>query len=292
MSKMLTRSRYFNNDDKKPIEVEVKPQRKRPKKEHVSPVFDKTIKVEGTVEPHDKSSKKEASKWQPKNWKILFDNIREMRSRGDAPVDTVGCEKSFDVTASPKEQRFQVLVSLMLSSQTRDEINNAAILRLRKAGLSPDMILSISEDELGELIKPVGFWRKKVVYLKKTCEILKREYNGDIPDSVKGLCSLPGVGPKMAHLVMQVGWKQVTGIAVDTHVHRISNRLKFVRKPTKDPIQTEAELEDWIPRDLWTDFNSLLVGFGQTICTPVNPKCSQCLNRNICPSSNAKDRNK
>ena len=116
---------------------------------------------------------------------------------------------------------------------------------------------------------------------------LASEYDGDIPDSVDGLCSLPGVGPKMSHLVMQIAWNQVTGVAVDTHVHRISQRLGFVRKPSKDPKVTQIQIEDWLPRDLWKDLNGLLVGFGQTVCTPLNPKCDQCLNRDICPSSRA-----
>lgn len=89
----------------------------------------------------------------------------------------------------------------------------------------------------------------------------------------------------MAHLVMQVAWKKCTGIAVDTHVHRISNRLKWVSKETKNPIETERELESWMPRELWGEINHLLVGFGQTICSPVNPHCNECLNKDVCPSA-------
>jgi endonuclease-3 len=285
---MSNRSRHFTSSSEAVV-TEGKPQRKRPKRDVIA-AFEETLEKSENFVSHEEMSA--TNKWQPNNWETLYQNIRQMRSAGDAPVDTVGCEKSFDVNASPKDQRFQALVSLMLSSQTKDEINNAAVLRLRNAGLSPDMIISIDDDKLGDLIKPVGFWRKKIVYLKKACHIIKNEYNGDIPDTVEGLCSLPGVGPKMAHLVMQIAWNKITGIAVDTHVHRISNRLKFVKKPTKNPIDTERELEDWIPRDLWKEFNSLIVGFGQTICVPVNPKCSQCLNRNLCPSSSAKERKK
>lgn len=229
--------------------------------------------------------------WQPpENWQQLVANIRSMRSAADAPVDSVGCEKTFDPDDPPEKQRFEVLVSLMLSSQTKDEVTHAATKRLHEAGLSPQMILDMDPDQLGELIKPVGFWRKKVVYLKKVSEILMRDYSGDIPNTVEGLCGLPGVGPKMSHLAMLVAWNQVTGIAVDTHVHRICHRLKFVQKVTKDPKQTEQQIEDWIPRHMWKDFNHLLVGFGQTICTPLNPKCDQCLNCNICPSAQVKKR--
>lgn len=291
---MLTRSKYFATNVDVPS-MEPASKKKRTKKAHV--VVQQELKpgddsVDQSLQQDSQSQDVSSKKWQPKNWEILYNNIRQMRSGGDAPVDSVGCEKSFDVKASPIEQRFQVLISLMLSSQTRDEVNNAACVRLRDAGLSPQMILSIDPGKLAELIKPVSFYKRKVDYLKRTCDILMKDYGGDIPDTVEGLCSLPGVGPKMAHLVMQIAWDQVTGIAVDTHVHRISNRLKFVRKPTKEPTQTEKELEDWLPKDLWKEYNTILVGFGQTICNPIKPKCSQCLNRNLCPSSTAKERKK
>lgn len=248
-----------------------------------SEVVDEKVAVKSHAA--DDEVQKGSDEWRPPNWQQLLANIRLMRSAGDAPVDTVGCEKCVNPDADPKIRRFEVLVSLMLSSQTRDEVTHAACERLRDAALSPQMILDIDPDKLGDLIKPVGFWRKKVVYLKKVSELLLKEYDGDIPDTVDGLCSLPGVGPKMSHLAMQVAWGQVTGIAVDTHVHRICNRLNFVKKSTKDPIQTEKQIEDWLPRDRWPDFNSQLVGFGQLICTPRYPKCHQCLNQNICPSA-------
>lgn len=97
--------------------------------------------------------------------------------------------------------------------------------------------------------------------------------------------ALPGVGPKMAHICMSTAWQQVTGIGVDVHVHRISNRLGWLPKPTKEPEQTRLALEAWLPQNLWSEVNYLLVGFGQTICTPVKPKCGECLNCEICPSA-------
>lgn len=120
-------------------------------------------------------------------------------------------------------------------------------------------------------------------YLKKTSSILKEKYNNDIPDSAEKLCELPGVGPKMAHICMQVAWDKISGIGVDTHVHRIANRLGWVKKMTKIPEDTRKELESWLPKELWADVNHLLVGFGQTICTPQRPKCTDCLNKDICP---------
>jgi endonuclease-3 len=119
--------------------------------------------------------------------------------------------------------------------------------------------------------------------LKKTCQVLKDQYDGDIPKTVKELCQLPGVGPKMAHLTMNIAWKEVSGIGVDTHVHRISNRLGWVKKATKNPEETRVELESWLPREHWIEVNLLLVGFGQQTCLPVSPRCQQCLNNKLCP---------
>ncbi|XP_015271086.1 PREDICTED: endonuclease III-like protein 1 [Gekko japonicus] len=127
--------------------------------------------------------------------------------------------------------------------------------------------------------------QSKVRYIKETSAILKRDYGGDIPKTVAELVKLPGVGPKMAHLTMTIAWQDVSGIGVDTHVHRISNRLKWVKKETKLPEETRQALENWLPRELWSEINWLLVGFGQQICLPISPRCGDCLNRDICPAS-------
>jgi len=219
----------------------------------------------------------------PSTWETVHENIVRMRSQIPAAVDTMGCEKCFDTDVDEKVGRFQVLVSLMLSSQTKDQITYATMGELKKRGLSVQFVNDIEIEELQELLKPVGFYRRKAEYLKKTATILLEQYAGDIPRTFKGLTELPGVGPKMAHLTMKVAWNEVTGIAVDTHVHRICNRLKWVK--TKTPEQTRVELEKRLPREHWNDINHLLVGFGQSICLPVKPKCSECLNCNICPSS-------
>lgn len=111
-------------------------------------------------------------------------------------------------------------------------------------------------------------------------------------DLSNGISFYTGVGMKMAHICMRVAWNIVSGIGVDTHVHRIANRLKWVEKETKEPEQTRVALEKWLPFEDWTDVNELLVGFGQTICKPVNPMCSECLNAMICPASSVKNKNK
>ncbi|XP_071541701.1 endonuclease III-like protein 1 [Panulirus ornatus] len=221
--------------------------------------------------------------WEPPHWQEVLENIRQMRAARDAPVDSMGAEKCMDKDAHPEVCRFQVLISLMLSSQTKDQVTHAAMTRLRDHGLTVDNILATGDDTLGQLIYPVGFWKKKVVYIKKTCEILKKDYNGDIPPTLEEMCKLPGVGPKMAHLCMDIGWGKLTGIGVDTHVHRISNRLGWTGRTTKTPEETRVALESWMPEDIWSETNLLMVGFGQQICLPVLPKCSECLNVTLCP---------
>lgn len=141
-------------------------------------------------------------------------------------------------------------------------------------------------DALADIIKPVSFHKTKAKHIKMSSQILLDNFLGDIPNTIEGLLKLPGVGKKVAHICMSSAWNITgTGIGVDTHVHRISNRLKFTSKPTKDPEKTRTELETWLPHDLWSDINLLMVGFGQTICTPTSPKCSECLNNKICPSA-------
>ncbi|XP_011375216.1 endonuclease III-like protein 1 isoform X6 [Pteropus vampyrus] len=127
--------------------------------------------------------------------------------------------------------------------------------------------------------------KNKVKYIKQTSAILQQRYGGDIPASVAELVALPGVGPKMAHLAMAVAWGTVSGIAVDTHVHRIANRLKWTKKVTKSPEETRRALEEWLPRNLWSEINGLLVGFGQQTCLPVRPRCQACLNQAMCPAA-------
>ncbi|XP_070317132.1 endonuclease III-like protein 1 isoform X3 [Odocoileus virginianus] len=154
----------------------------------------------------------QAPSWEPQDWRRQLDNIRTMRSGKDAPVDQLGAEHCFDPSASPKVRRYQVLLSLMLSSQTKDQVTAGAMQRLRARGLTVDSILQMDDSTLGALIYPVGFWRSKVKYIKQTSEILQQRYSGDIPASVAELVALPGVGPKMAHLAMAVAWGTVSGI--------------------------------------------------------------------------------
>jgi endonuclease-3 len=229
--------------------------------------------------------------WEPPLWRQQMENISKMREKRDAPVDLMGAHKNAEQTTnvSPQVRRYQVLVSLMLSSQTKDQITSQAMTALKTHGLTIENVISTPEEEIAKLIHPVGFWRKKAGYIKRVSQILLDEYGGDIPATMDQLCALPGVGPKMSHLVMDIAWDSTSGVAVDTHVHRISHRLGWMRKPTENPEVTRVCIEKWLPKSEWRELNWLLVGFGQQLCLPNAPKCRGCLNEDICPSSKLKD---
>ncbi|KAG2332864.1 hypothetical protein Bca52824_004044 [Brassica carinata] len=226
----------------------------------------------------------------PENWVQVLEGIRQMRSSGDAPVDSMGCDKAGSFLP-PSERRFAVLLGSLLSSQTKDQVNNAAIHRLHQKGLlTPEAIERADESTIRELIYPVGFYARKATYMKKIAKICLEKYSGDIPSSLDDLLALPGIGPKMAHLILHIAWNDVQGICVDTHVHRICNRLGWVSRPgtkqkTSSPEETRVALQQWLPKEEWVAINPLLVGFGQTICTPLRPRCEACSVAKLCPAA-------
>ena len=162
--------------------------------------------------------------------------IKELRKDRTAVVDTMGCERLADPKASEKDRRYHVLVSLMLSSQTKDTVNAAVMGALKARGLSVKRILDeTTEDEFHELIKPVGFHNVKTKNIRRATQILRDEYDEDVPNTMEALLALPGVGPKMALLVLKCAFDITAGISVDTHVHRISNQLGWTGgAPTLD----------------------------------------------------------
>ena len=232
----------------------------------------------------------------PKNWEECLAKIKKMRKNGPlAPVDTMGCEKIAE-TDDEKQKRYRTLISAMLSSQTKDQINHATMNKL--IALNKDTaegILNTTEDDLDEIIHQVGFHRNKAKYLRAAAKICVEKYGGDIPPDLESLVELPGVGPKMGHLIMNVGWEKPSGICVDVHVHRITERLGWVSEscavtnagsPRKrTPEDTRVALENWLPKDEWVEINPLLVGFGQLYCTPLRPKCSECDVADLCQNA-------
>jgi endonuclease-3 len=224
----------------------------------------------------------------PPNWETVYNVTAQMRKRILAPVDTMGCESLAEEHRSPKDQRLQTLVSLMLSSQTKDTVTAAAMKNLQAnldGGMCLESLLKVEPAELNRLIEKVGFHNNKTKYIKSTATILRDQYDGDIPSTIEGLVSLPGVGPKMAYLCMSAAWGRDEGIGVDVHVHRITNLWGWHK--TSTPEQTRAELEAWLPKEKWHDINHLLVGFGQTICLPVGRRCAECdlAAQGLCPSA-------
>ena len=207
----------------------------------------------------------------------VYNRLVEVRKAIQAPVDTIGCH----MLAKParmnlKAFRFQVMTGLLLSSQTKDEVTAAAFGRLSdKFGVEFDAFVISKQhpDVISKLIKPVGFYRRKAEYLVKAAGVLVKDFDGDLPDRINDVMNLPGIGPKMAHLIMAVAWNQVTGIGVDVHVHRIANRLGWV--DTDDTERTRVLLEGLFDRKHWFTLNPLLVGFGQTVCTVKTPKCME-----------------
>ncbi|EJU05843.1 DNA glycosylase [Dacryopinax primogenitus] len=225
----------------------------------------------------------------PPRWLETYLLIREMRARLVAAVDTMGCDRPQDRTLDPKSRRLTILVSLMLSSQTKDETTSAAVTALAgKMGgvITLQGMLDASDESVQEAICKVGFWRRKTQYLRQTMEKLRDEFDGDVPKTVDELCSLPGVGPKMAFLCLQNAWDINVGIGVDTHVHRITNRLGWHKPPTTTPEQTRLNLQSWLPREYHAEINHMLVGFGQALCFPVAPRCDLCAlaEKKLCPS--------
>ncbi|CEI67129.1 Endonuclease III [Fusarium venenatum] len=224
----------------------------------------------------------------PSDWEAIYDTVRKMRAPGGrahgAAVDTMGCERLADEKASPKDQRFHTLVALMLSSQTKDTVNAVVMRKLQTElppfepgappGLNLNNVLAIDPKILNEFIWAVGFHNNKTKYIKQTAEILRDQWNGDIPDTIEGLVSLPGVGPKMGYLCLSVAWGKHEGIGVDVHVHRITNLWGWHK--TKNPEETRTTLQSWLPQDRWHEINHLLVGLGQSVCLPVGRKCGEC----------------
>ncbi len=174
---------------------------------------------------------------------------------------------------SLEKNPFFILLGCILSLRTKDQTTSQVAERLFKKIRSPQQLLTYSEDDIAQLIYPVGFYRRKAKNLIDISKILIHKYQSQVPSTLEELLELPGVGRKTANLVLTVGFGK-PGICVDTHVHRIVNRWGYVN--TKTPEQTEMALRDKLPQEFWIPINSLLVLFGQNICFPRQPHCEDC----------------
>ncbi len=177
------------------------------------------------------------------------------------------------------EDPFLVLISTILSQRTRDEMTELASKQLFGKYGTPQAIAAADPSELERLIKPVGFYRQKAVQIRKVSHALIERYDGRVPKTYEELIELPQVGPKTANCVLVYGYGEAR-IPVDTHVHRISNRLGLVR--TRTPGETEAALMRAVPRELWLHVNELFIRFGKDLCRPIGPRCEACSFRSFC----------
>ena len=207
----------------------------------------------------------------------IVEILRKEKENWNVPVVTLMSQTDKDP--------FKILIATVLSLRTKDEVTAKASKRLFEVADTAEDILKLKEKEIASLIYPVGFYRRKAKNIKEICRILVEKYGGRVPDDLEELLQLPGVGRKTANLVITLGFGK-PGICVDTHVHRIMNRIGYVK--TKTPEETEFALREKLPKEYWIEINDLLVSLGQHICHPVSPKCSRCPVENYCEKRGVK----
>lgn len=208
---------------------------------------------------------------KPENIHKIVKVLTVEAPKWDVPIVTLVAESSKDP--------FKVLISTVLSLRTKDETTALASRRLFKLADNPKDMVKLSEKEIIDAIYPVGFYKTKAKNIKSICTDLITTYDSIVPDDIDELLKFSGVGRKTANLVVTLGYNK-PGICVDTHVHRISNRFGYIK--TKTPDETEFVLRDQLPVEYWIDYNSLLVAFGQHLCRPISPKCSECPVQKYC----------
>jgi endonuclease-3 len=186
------------------------------------------------------------------------------------------------VGAVAQESRdpFLILISCLISLRTKDEVTGQASARLFRLARTPQAMAGLPAATIARAIYPAGFYRTKARTIKEVSRGLLARHAGRVPDELEALLAFKGVGRKTANLVLTIGFGK-PGICVDTHVHRISNRMGIVE--TKTPEQTELALRNVLPRRHWIPFNDLLVAFGQNVCMPISPHCGTCPASHLCP---------
>ncbi|MFZ3156529.1 MAG: endonuclease III [Smithella sp.] len=185
--------------------------------------------------------------------------------------------------AEDQRDPFVILISTLLSLRTKDEVTEVATYRLFELASSPEEMLKVPLDKIAKTIYPVGFYRVKASNIHHTCRELIERFGSKVPDNIDDLLTIKGVGRKTANLVVSLAYGK-DAICVDTHVHRISNRLGYVK--TKSPDETEFALRKKLPRRHWIIYNTVMVAFGRKTCKPVSPLCSQCPVNRYCDRIN------
>lgn len=177
------------------------------------------------------------------------------------------------ISKQTKRDPFRVLISCLISLRTKDEVTLEASGRLFARADTPEKMLSLPKEEIAKLIYPAGFYKTKSETVLNICRILCDEYESRVPDSIEELIKFKGVGRKTANLVIVEGYGE-PAVCVDTHVHRIFNRLGYVK--TKNPDKTEEALRKHLPKEYWVRINEILVAYGKEVCRPISPFCSSC----------------
>ena len=196
-------------------------------------------------------------------------------------IDNLDLPAVEKIAEESQEDPFDVLIATMLSAQTRDAVTAAATARLFRVARTPRTIARLREKQIERLIYPVSFYRHKAKHVKQACQMLVDRFGGRVPSTMEELLTLPGVGRKTANLVLILSFRSLKNICVDTHVHRISNRLGWVR--TRTPEETEQALYKATHERWWPYINLYLVTWGQNVCRPVYPRCTACVIREQCP---------
>ena len=168
---------------------------------------------------------------------------------------------------------YLVLIACILSLRTNDKTTYPATLRMLELAKTPKEMKNVSQEELAKAIYPVGFYENKAKQIIELSKTIDEELGGQVPDEIEDLIKFKGVGRKTANLVLSLGFNK-PAICVDVHVHRIFNRLGYIK--TKTPEETEFALREKLPQKYWIDINTLLVTHGQNVCKPIKPKCSEC----------------
>jgi endonuclease-3 len=208
-------------------------------------------------------------------------NVEPVMRTLAAAIDGLELPAVEKISQAQQEDPFQVLIGTLLSARTQDATTLAATRRLFRAARTPRTMARLPVQEIQRLIYPVSFYRHKARHLKATCRMLIARFGGGVPSTMEELLLLPGVGRKTANLVLILGFRSQQNICVDTHVHRISNRLGWVR--TAAPEETEQALYRATPARWWPYINLYLVTWGQNVCRPIYPRCGECVLASHCP---------
>ncbi len=206
------------------------------------------------------------------DWDKIVDTLRMIAEKAETP--------SVSIFANRKSTPFQILISTIISLRTRDPVTIKSSERLFLRAPDPISISKMDTSEIAQLIYPAGFYKRKADNIKQISKTLLEKHNGLVPQNIEDLLTFPGVGRKTANLTLGLAYS-IPALCVDTHVHRIPNRMDWVKTGT--PEKTEFALVKILPKKYWIEINELLVAFGQTICTPVSPKCSECPFKDDCP---------